>query len=356
MHSFPSWNEELFFRFNPRSVSKEFNIPLAETTESQAFVISKRQLHLGTKEWKKGNHFVYPVTFQDINSLIREIKYPAGKDFWKSSPSVRIRGNIGLLDFPEVMAIINMTPDSFYAGSRVSDDGVEERLDSIKKAGAKLVDIGGQSTRPGSEQVSVHEEMIRVKKAVEISLDKKFVVSIDSYRTEIIRECMEMGAHIINDVTGMENSEIGRLAKRYDVPLIIMHKKGNFKTMQLSPYYENVVQEIISFFLSKIEESRNIGIEDNIIFDPGIGFGKRVEDNVGILNNLRDFKLGRPLLIGLSRKNFIGEIMKETVDERGISSLIFNAIAVQNGADIIRVHDVEENVKLIKIIKKMKEI
>jgi dihydropteroate synthase len=356
MPSFPSWNDRIFFRFNPQSVSKEFNIPLRETIYHQVFVISNSSLHLNSKEWISGDYFIYPVTFGELNSLKKKLNYPTVDDFWESAPSLRIKGNGRTLDFPEVMAIINMTPDSFYPGSRIKEEELEERLDSIKQAGAKMVDIGGQSTRPGSEQVSVNDEMSRIKKAVETALEKKFTISIDSYRVEVLQQCLEMGAHLINDVTGMGNSEVGRLAKKYDVPLIIMHKKGDFKTMQLSPHYENVVQEIISYFLKKIMESRRIGIEDNIILDPGIGFGKRVEDNVTILNSLKDFKLGHPLLVGLSRKHFIGEIMNETVDDRGLSSLIFNTIAIQNGADIIRVHDVEANMKLIKIIKKIKEI
>ncbi|MCL4447467.1 MAG: dihydropteroate synthase [Candidatus Thermoplasmatota archaeon] len=355
MPNSPRWNEGIYFRFNPQSVSREYKIPLEELVDFQVFLVTRDQVEVASKEWTVGNNRIYPLMYRDVNEIIKKQKYPLKENFWRTTPSLRIRGNSTSIEFPTVIAILNMTPDSFYPGSRVRDEDLEKRLNEIRKSDGEIVDIGGQSTRPGSVQVSSEEEMKRISRAVEISLNKNFTVSVDSYRPEIIKECLEMGVHLINDVSGMENSQIGYLAKRYDVPLVVMHKQGDFKTMQLGPHYDNTVNEIIDYFMEKISEARKIGIEDNLILDPGIGFGKRVGDNLSIINNLRDFKLGHPLLIGLSRKNFIGEIMKETVEERAISSLIFNAIALMNGADIIRVHDTEENLKLIKIMKKMRE-
>ncbi|MGC8562911.1 MAG: dihydropteroate synthase [Thermoplasmata archaeon] len=333
----------------------EYKIPIRDLVDFQAFLVTTRTLDISNPKWNAGRYNIYALMFKDINDLLVSLKHPLRENFWKLPTPIRIRGRPDAIDFPSVMTILNMTPDSFYPGSRLRDEQLNERLDEIEKIGGNIVDIGGQSTRPGSEQISSQEEMKRISKAVEISLNRKFTVSIDSYRPEILKECLDMGAHIINDVTGGENREIRNLAKYYDVPLIVMHKKGDFKTMQNSPSYENVINEISLFFLRKIVEARELGIEDNLILDPGIGFGKRVEDNLSIINNLRDFKMGHPLLIGLSRKNFIGKLLDESVDERGTSSLIFNSITIMNGADIIRVHDIDENIKLIKIIKKLKE-
>ncbi len=350
------WNRKEYFRFNSSSVSREFGIPHSLLVDYDVFLISTRTLEFLSNKLKSGDFNIYPLRFGDVNDTIVKLRSPLTENFWRSAPPLRIRRASSRLIFPEVMAIINLTPDSFYPGSRTKDEEIEVRLNEIEEAGGKLVDIGGQSTRPGSKRISPQEELKRISRAVEMSINRNFTVSIDSYVPEVLKECLEIGAHIINDVTGMENPEVGRLARKYDVPIVIMHKKGSFENMQQSPSYQNVVNEIIDFFFRKISKSTELGIEDNIILDPGIGFGKRVEDNLSIINNLRDFKLGHPLLVGLSRKNFIGEIMGERVDERGESSLILNTIALMNGADIIRVHDVRENLKLIKIMKNLREI
>ncbi len=354
MHSSRQWNDNIF-RFDAISISREYNIPVSELIDFQAFLVTTNTLDLKYRKWNVGHHKIYALRYSDINGILRGLESPLREDFWKSLPSVRIRGKLNAIEFPCVMTVLNMTPDSFYPGSRLTEDKVNERLDEIEKAGGNIVDIGGQSTRPGSERISKREEMKRISKAVEISLNRGFTVSVDSYQPEVQEECLEMGTHIVNDVSGSQNQEIWKLVKRYDVPLVVMHKKGDFKTMQDSPSYENVINEISSFFLRKIQEAQKAGVGDNIILDPGIGFGKRVEDNLSIIKNLRDLKIGPPLLIGLSRKNFIGKLLDESVDERDTSSLIFNSIAIMNGADIIRVHDTEENVKLIKIIKKLKD-
>ena len=350
------WYERIFFRFNPDAISKEFNIPLPEVADFRAFLITPKNSDQNSAGWTSKGNLIYPLEPDQINDLISKLNYPVRRDFWKSTHPLRIHGNSNVIQFPAAMAIINMTPDSFYPVSRTKEDDLEQKLDEIETTGCSLVDIGGQSTRPESEQVSAKYEMKRISKAVEISLNRKFTVSIDSYRPEVLRECLEMGVHIINDVTGMENPEVGKLARKYDVPLIVMHKKGSFKTMQRSPTYKNVVNEIISFFLKRISQAVELGIEDNLILDPGIGFGKRLEDNLKIIDNLMDFKLGHPLLVGLSRKSYIGGVLNESVNERGESSLIFNSVAIMKGADIIRVHDIKGNMKLIKIIKKLKEV
>jgi len=354
MHSSPQWSD-IFFRFDPESVSREYGVPIERISDHRLFIVSKRELELGSRHFISRGRYVYLPNAEEANILISKIEYPPGSSFWLRSSLKFFERHLNGTDIPAVMGIVNMTPDSFYPGSRVRENEIGEFLSHMKEGGVKIVDIGGQSTRPGSERIGAYEEMKRIRKAVEIALDSGFIVSIDSFYTSVIRECMEMGAHIINDVTGLEDPEMAHLSKKYDAPIIIMHKKGDFKTMQNSPYYENVIEEIISFFIRKIQNAREMGIEDNIVLDPGIGFGKRVEDNVSIIKNLRDLKLGFPLLIGLSRKSFIGSLTGEDVNERGFSSAIFNTIALMKGADIIRVHDIEESVKLAKIIKKINE-
>ena len=356
MRNSQPWSEGTYFRFNPTAISREYKIPLSEVNSFPVFLISPQSLDLNTTELVSGLTHVYPLQYKDIKDLARKFFPLLRDDFWEKEHSLKIRDKICPFNFPEVMAIINMTPDSFYPESRISEDEIELRLDQIKSAGGNLVDIGGQSTRPGSNQISAVEELKRISGAVEVALNRKFTVSIDSFRPEVLRECLEMGAHIINDVTGLENLEIGKLANRYGVPLIVMHKKGDFRTMQVSPHYDNVINEIIAFFLRKISLANDLGIGDNIILDPGIGFGKRLEDNLTIINNLRDIRLGHPLLLGISRKSFIGQVTSERVEERGISSLIFNTISILKGADIIRAHDVKENLEMVKIIKKLKEV
>ncbi len=355
MHSSRQWNNGTFIRFSGESVSKEYGIPIAQLEDYQAFLVSSDKLEQGGIEVRGSNAHVYPLHLDQINQLLTALNSPLKQGFWKPKSTVIIKGGEKRVELPAVMTILNLTPDSFYSGSRATENEIGNRLDEIETAGGNLVDVGGRSTRPGSDEITLEEEMKRISKAVEISLNRKFTVSIDSYSPGVLRECLEMGAHLINDVTGLENIEVGKLARKYDVPLIIMHKKGDFKSMQRSPSYENVVNEIIAFFMQKISLATELGIGDNVLLDPGIGFGKRIEDNLTIINNLRDFKLGHPLLVGISRKSFIGDIMSEKVEEREISSLILDSIAIAKGADIVRVHDVKENMKLVKIIKKLRE-
>ncbi len=355
MHNSRQWNEGPFIRFNAKSISREYGITIDDLSDNQAYIVSSYDPGIERRKWNVENGVIYGLSLQDLNEIIEIFHLPLRKNFWRVPPSLRIRGSQKSLKFPMFMMVINMTPDSFYPGSRIAEEDLEQTLSLIKNEGGEVVDIGGQSTRPGSDPVSAEEEMRRIKRAVEAALNMRLIVSVDSFMPEVLRECLEMGIHIINDVSGLENMEIASLSRRYDVPLVLMHKKGDFKTMQRSPHYGNVINEIQSFFLSKLSQISEMGIEDNVILDPGIGFGKRVEDNIAIINNLSDFKLGHPLLIGLSRKSFIGAITGEKVEERGMSSLILNSIAISNGADIVRTHDLVENMKLMKIIRKLKE-
>jgi len=260
-----------------------------------------------------------------------------------------------LAERTHIMGVLNVTPDSFSDGGKFSnlEKAVSQAL-KMTDEGADIIDIGGESTRPGSQPVSLEEETKRVIPVIE-ALAKKIQVpiSIDTYKSQIAQKALEAGAELINDISGLKlDSEMAKLVAKYNVPVIIMHIKGTPQNMQENPYYENVTKEIRDYFEERINFADSTGIkEENIILDPGIGFGKRFEDNLAILKNLKEFKkLDRPLLVGLSRKSFIGKILDLPVEERLEGSLGALAYSIMQGANIARVHDVKESVRVAKIV------
>ena len=243
-----------------------------------------------------------------------------------------------------IMGVLNVTPDSFSDGGLFFDHKKAiEHAKQMFKDGAQIIDVGGESTRPGSLPISEKEELNRVKPVIEKLLKEVNVpISIDTYKPRIAEECLRLGAHMVNDVTGMTNKNIINIVKKYQVPAIAMHMKGKPKIMQKNPRYKDVVKEIKLFLKNRISAARKAGIKD-IIIDPGIGFGKTTEHNLQILKRLNEFKeLKCPILLGPSRKSFIGNITGMTADERLEGTLAAVAIAVMNGANIVRVHDVKE--------------
>ena len=245
------------------------------------------------------------------------------------------------------MGILNVTPDSF------SGDGVYKDIDKavniaerMVREGADIIDIGGESTRPGSKPVPLKEELERV-----IPLVKKLVkridapISIDTSKSQVAKEALDSGALIVNDITGLEGDDkMIQVASSFNAKVVIMHIKGSPATMQNNPAYDNLIEEIIGKLKSLVKNVEENGIKkENIIIDPGLGFGKALKDNLEILNKLSRFKeLGKPVLIGPSRKSFIGKVLGKEPDERIFGTLASAAIAINNGADIIRVHDVKE--------------
>ena len=254
-----------------------------------------------------------------------------------------------------IMGVLNVTPDSFSDGGKFLsiDKAVSQALKMVEE-GADIIDIGGESTRPGSLPVSLEEETQRVIPVIGALAKKiQIPISIDTYKSQIAQKAMEAGAEMINDISGLRfDSEMAKLAAKYDVPVIIMHIKGTPQNMQENPYYENVIKEIKDYFEEKINFADSAGIKkENVILDPGIGFGKRFEDNLAILKNLKEFKrLERPLLVGLSRKSFIGKILDVPVEERLEGSLGALAYSIMQGANIARVHDVKESVRVVKVV------
>ena len=250
------------------------------------------------------------------------------------------------------MGILNATPDSFYdGGQNNSVEAAVKRAGQILEEGGDIIDIGAMSTRPGSEEVSIEEELQRlipVVKAVATAYPDA-ILSVDTYRAAVAREAIAAGAHIINDIAGgtMDNAMFATVAK-LKVPYILMHIQGTPQTMQHNPEYENVVADVLLHLSKKINKLRKLGVAD-IIIDPGFGFGKTIEHNYQLLNNLDQLRLlGYPILAGLSRKGMIYKPLGLTAEEALPGTIAANRIALEKGAAILRVHDVKEAVELVE--------
>ena len=245
------------------------------------------------------------------------------------------------------MGTLNLTPDSFYDGGQYSTKAaaIEQALQMLEE-GADIIDIGGESSRPGARPVSAEEELERVIPVIE-ALHRRtdILLSVDTTKVAVAMEAIEAGASIVNDISALRfDSKMARLVADRGVFIVLMHMKGKPETMQKGPSYNDPVEEIKAFFAERIEAAISAGIAaDKIIIDPGIGFGKRLSDNLAIIRGLSKFSaLDAPILVGLSRKSFLGDILNLPAEERLEGTIAANAIAILNGADIIRVHDVKE--------------
>ncbi len=260
---------------------------------------------------------------------------------------------------PIIMGILNITPDSFSDGGQYMDPQIAVKHAKEMSKYAQIIDIGGESTRPGSKSIPDKKELKRVIPIIKaLKRDKNFnsLISIDTNKPKVAREALKAGAHIINDITGLKNKEMLKVIKKYKCPVIAMHMQGTPKDMQYSPQYNDVVDEIIDFFKETIFKAKKAGIND-LILDPGIGFGKTVKHNLQILKRLKEFKIfNKPLLIGTSRKSFIGKISDIETQYRLHGTISSNIIALNNGANIIRVHDVLEHKRAIEIYNAVKEV
>lgn len=267
--------------------------------------------------------------------------------------TLNCKGRILSLKNPIVMGILNITPDSFYSESRANN--ASEILMAAEKMindGATILDIGGQSTRPGANEVGVEEELIRVLPAIQI-IRRNFpdtFISIDTYHSAVAIEAVQNGADIINDISGGTfNEEMILTVAKSNVPYICMHIQGSIKTMQENPQYENVTNDVLDFFIRKIEECKQAGIKD-IIVDPGFGFGKTIEHNFTLLAELESFSiLQKPLLIGVSRKSIIYKTLGISAKESLNGTTVLNTIGLLKSANILRVHDVKEAMEAIKL-------
>jgi dihydropteroate synthase len=249
-----------------------------------------------------------------------------------------------------VMGILNITPDSFSDGGKYFDKDIQMQrivVDAVRmeREGADFIDVGGESTRPGAQKVSADEEIQRVIPVIsEIKKHISIPISIDTYKHEVAEEALKAGAVIVNDISGFQFDEkIAEVTKKFNASCILMHIKGTPKEMQNNPVYENVTEEIKDYLSKSISIAKQAGIEQ-IIVDPGIGFGKTFAHNIEIIKKLNEFKsFGYPVLLGLSKKRFINEIYESNIDERSEGTMAANTVGILNGANIIRVHDVLEN-------------
>ncbi|MFC1805304.1 dihydropteroate synthase [Candidatus Omnitrophota bacterium] len=254
-----------------------------------------------------------------------------------------------------IMGILNLTPDSF-SGDGMYPAPVSKIVDRAQKMveeGADILDIGGESSRPGSMAVPLKEELKRTIPAIRaLSKSVKVPLSIDTCKPEVARAALENGAVIINDIRGFRNPKMARLAAKKKAAVIIMHMKGMPRTMQRNPSYKCLIKEIVEFLADSIKSAIEQGIDRNkIIIDPGIGFGKSREHNLEIIKKLESFKsLGRPILVGPSRKSFIGKVLKTAPQERVFGTVSVSVVAVKNGAGIVRTHDVKEVRQALKML------
>jgi len=264
------------------------------------------------------------------------------------------------LSAPCVMGIVNVTPDSFSDGGKFfAADQALQQARKLVADGAAIIDIGGESTRPGSTPVDAEEEIRRVVPAIEaISAELNVPISIDTLKADVMRAAVKAGAGLINDVNALRGEGALQAAAELNVPVCLMHMQGTPQTMQKEPHYDNVVQEVKDFLLERIAACEAAGIpRKNLILDPGFGFGKKARHNLRLMKHLSDFmEMDLPVLVGVSRKSIIGAMLNVSVDERLAGSLALASIAVWQGAKIIRSHDVKETVQAITLCQHVQQV
>ena len=268
--------------------------------------------------------------------------------------TLNLRGKLYPLDEPQIMGILNVTPDSFFAESRTSDDEqIAARVKQMMDEGADMIDIGGYSSRPGADDVLPQEEMERLRRGLRIvrKLYPDVPISVDTFRADVARMCIEEeGADLINDIAaGMMDRQMFKTVARLGVPYIMMHMQGTPETMQLDPHYNNLRREVMLYFAERIDRLCQMGAKD-IIIDPGFGFGKTVEHNYELMNHLEDFSVfNLPILVGISRKSMIYKLIGGTPQTSLNGTTVLNTIALTKGAHILRVHDVKQAVEAKRI-------
>lgn len=276
------------------------------------------------------------------------------------SKYINVNGFLLDLSSPCVMGILNVTPDSFYAGSRMQTEiDITHRIEQIVGEGAGIIDVGAYSSRPNAENVSPAEEMERLRMGLGIlrKVQPDAVVSVDTFRADVARMCVEeYGVAIINDIAAGEmDGDMFRTVADLNVPYIMMHMQGTPQNMQQNPHYDNLLKEVFMYFARKVQQLCDLGVKD-IILDPGFGFGKTVEHNYELLAHLEEFRIFElPLLAGVSRKSMIYRLLGTTPQEALNGTTVLDTICLLKGADILRVHDVREAVETVKIVEAMKK-
>lgn len=315
---------------------------------------------------KKFVNLFIPASLRNIKELTRRILTSGDEDLGYKIVNViknyeeyftkcyKIGNKEFSFDRSYVMGILNVTPDSFSDGGKYLklENAIKHGIEMIDE-GADIIDVGGESTRPGAEKVSPEEEIKRIIPVIDGILKKnpEAIISVDTTKKKIAEKALKHGAKIINDISALTfDPELGEVIKNNNASLILMHMKGTPINMQNNPIYEDVVREIYDYLYERVQLIQKIGIK-NVFIDPGIGFGKRVEDNFELIRRLEDFKsLGYPILIGVSRKSFIGKTLNLEVTDRDTATALIESLAVKNGARIIRTHNVKYGVQVSKLL------
>ena len=295
------------------------------------------------------------ISINKINDLTKSLKELIKVDLKKIRLKKKNFSNLNFLKIPNIMGVLNLTPDSFSDGGKfnTSKKGLNHALEMFK-SGANIIDIGGESTRPGSKTVDKKTEWKRIEKIIKL-LSKKIPISLDTRKSEIMKKGIKYGVKIINDVSGLEyDSETINVLKNHKIPFVIQHSQGTPENMQNKPKYKNELLDIYDFFEQKINFIKKIGIKhNNIIIDPGIGFGKNLKHNINLISNISIFhSLGFPILVGSSKKRFIKEIAKKNDTKERIGGTVASSIyLMMQGVQILRIHDVNELLQGIKVFK-----
>ncbi len=273
--------------------------------------------------------------------------------------TINANGQLIDLGTPQVMGILNVTPDSFYSGSRKqTETEIAERVEQILAEGGQMIDIGAYSSRPNADDVSTKEEMERLRRGLRILREKApyAIVSVDTFRADVAKMCVEeYGVQIVNDISGGElDKEMFPTVARLGVPYVLMHMKGTPQTMQEAPHYDDLMKEVLLYFAEKIQQLRDLGQKD-IILDPGFGFGKTLEHNYELLRHLEALQIFElPILVGVSRKSMIYKLLGTTAQEAFNGTTVLNTICLMKGcANILRVHDVKECVEAVNIYQQL---
>jgi len=285
-------------------------------------------------------------------------KKELAQPFGLKTVAIELKKFLSTKDYPtQIMGVINANDDSFFSGSRFKDEDAIIQINTMIESGASIIDIGAVSSRPGADEVSVEEELARIKPICDIiqseKLYEKAVFSVDTYTPDVAEYALKSGFTLINDITGASNDEIIKLAVKHEAKLCIMHMKGTPKTMQKDPTYDDVMVEVSDFFEARIAKCEALGLRrENIILDVGIGFGKTLEHNLILIKNMAHFKVfGCEVLVGASRKSMIHKIIPATTEERLPGTLAIHLKAVENGASIVRCHDVAEHQQALAVLR-----
>lgn len=274
---------------------------------------------------------------------------------------LKLRDKILELQKPVVMGILNVAPDSFFDGGKYnSKKEAINQTEKMLREGAAIIDIGAVSTRPGAKEVSQEEEWQRLMPVLE-TMVKHFpeaIFSIDTSRSQIAEMAIQEGAQMVNDISGGTfDNHMPKTIANLKTPFVMMHIQGTPQNMQVHPHYDNVIEDVKNFFAIQLKKFKEIGVTENIILDPGFGFGKTMEHNYQLLKNLNAFSdLGFPIMVGLSRKSMINKVLKTKPEEALNGTTVLNVISLMNGANILRVHDVKEAIQAIELVQFFKKI